>query len=136
MEGLFSPGERLTISRISEEFETSITPVREAIFRLVSERALEMRAATSVNVPLLDPAKLRKIQRMRIELEGSAAARAAQIIAPAELADLAAIQEAFIPAARDDPQRASVLNRDFHFAVLRIARLEAELAATGGEWTA
>lgn len=123
MEGLFSPGERLTISRIAEEFETSITPVREAIFRLVSERALEMRAATSVNVPVLDPAKLREIQRIRIELEGSAAARAAEIITPAELAELAAIQEAFIRAARDDPQRASVLNRDFHFAVLRIAQL-------------
>lgn len=123
MEGLFSPGERLTISGIAEEFGTSITPVREAIFRLVSERALEMRAATSVNVPPLDPAKLREVQRIRIELEGSAAARAAEIITPAEIGKLAVLQEAFIKAARNDPRKASLLNRDFHFAVLQIARL-------------
>jgi DNA-binding GntR family transcriptional regulator len=123
MEGLFSPGERLTISGIAEEFGTSITPVREAIFRLVSERALEMRAATSVNVPPLDPEKLREIQRIRIELEGSAAARAAEIITDEEIASLEAIQRDFIAAARHDPRQASLLNRDFHFALLRISRL-------------
>ncbi len=47
MDGQLSPGERLTIAGIAEQFGTSITPVREAIFRLVSERALDMRAATS-----------------------------------------------------------------------------------------
>lgn len=123
MDGQLAPGERLTISGIAEQFGTSITPVREAIFRLVSERALVMRAATSVSVPDLEPDDLREIQRIRIELEGTAAARAAEIITPEELARLEDIQHAFIEAARSDPRRASLLNRDFHFLLLKIARM-------------
>lgn len=123
MEGLFSPGERLTIAGTAEAFGTSITPVREAIFRLVSERALEMRAATSISVPQLSPTDLREIQRIRIELEGSAVERAAEIITDEELEELTALQREFIAAAAHDPRRASLLNRNFHFRLLRVARL-------------
>lgn len=123
MEGLYSPGERLTIAGIAEQFGTSITPVREAIFRLVSERALEMRAATSINVPHLDVAKLREIQLIRIELEGAAAARAAEVITEQEISELVSLQVSFLQAARSNPRKASLLNRDFHFALLKIAKL-------------
>src|SRR5690606_21815594 len=88
MDGLLSPGERLTIASVAEQFGTSITPVREAIFRLVSERALEMRAATSIHVPRLDPGQLREIQAIRIQLEGTAAARAAEVITPEQIGEL------------------------------------------------
>lgn len=123
MDGALAPGERITIASVSQQFGTSITPVREAIFRLVSERALEMRAATSISVPRIDTKQLREIQAIRINLEGAAAERAATIISDTQLAHLEAIQHAFIAAARNDPQKASVLNRDFHFAVLRIAEM-------------
>jgi DNA-binding GntR family transcriptional regulator len=123
MDGQLSPGERLTISTVAEQFGTSITPVREAIFRLVSERALEMRTATSVHVPKLDPRQLREVQLIRIQLEGVSAARAAEVITPKQLTELTEIQRKFIKAARTDPAKASILNRDFHFALLRIANL-------------
>ncbi|MEP9379304.1 GntR family transcriptional regulator [Aquabacter sp. CN5-332] len=123
MDGQLSPGERITIASVAEQFGTSITPVREAIFRLVSERALEMRTATSIHVPKLDPRQLREVQLIRIHLEGESAARAAEVITPQQLAELAQIQHAFIEAARTDPAKASFLNRDFHFALLRIANL-------------
>lgn len=123
MDGQLSPGERITIAAIAEQFGTSITPVREAIFRLVSERALEMRAATAINVPRLDPRQLREIQLIRMELEGTAAAKAAENITERDIQKLMGIQRAFIEAARTDPKRASHLNRDFHFSLLRIADL-------------
>jgi len=53
MDGEFRPGERLTIASVSKQYGTSITPVREAISRLASEHALEIKAATSVIVPTL-----------------------------------------------------------------------------------
>lgn len=121
MDGALAPGERLTIASVSQQFGTSITPVREAIFRLVSERALEMRAATSISVPRIDTRQVREIQFIRVNLEGAAAERAASLISDTQLEHLEAIQRAFIAAARNDPQKASVLNRDFHFALLRIA---------------
>jgi DNA-binding GntR family transcriptional regulator len=123
MDGQFEPGERLTISNLAEQFGTSITPVRETIFRLASERALEMRAATAVHVPRLDPERLREIQLIRIELEGAAAERAAQIITAKQLDELAAIHDRFLAAAATDPAEATVRNRDFHFALLRVAGL-------------
>ncbi|WP_163268533.1 GntR family transcriptional regulator [Chelativorans alearense] len=121
MDGQYAAGQRLTISGIAEEYGTSITPVREAIFRLVSERALDMRAATSVQVPSMDPKRLREVQKIRIELEGLAAYRAAEVITERQLADLKAINAKFIKAAAKDPAQASILNRDFHFAVLKVA---------------
>jgi DNA-binding GntR family transcriptional regulator len=123
MDGQYAPGQRLTISGIAEEYGTSITPVREAIFRLVSERALEVRAATSVQVPDLSPASLREIQRIRIELEGLAAYRAAELMTRSRLKELKAINTKFIEAAAASPQKASLLNRDFHFAVLHQAEM-------------
>lgn len=123
MDGQFEPGERLTISALAEQFGTSITPVREAIFRLVSERALEMRAATAVHVPRLDAARLREVQLIRVELEGAAAERAAQTITAKQLDELTAIHERFLKAAATDPAEASIRNRDFHFALLRVAEL-------------
>lgn len=59
--GQFEPGERLTIGILAKEMGVSSTPVREAIFRLVSEQALEMKAATAVNVPVITSGNLREI---------------------------------------------------------------------------
>ncbi|MDR6873929.1 DNA-binding GntR family transcriptional regulator [Bosea sp. BE125] len=123
MEGQFEPGERVTIAALATQFGTSITPVRETIFRLVSEHALEMRAATAVHVPRLDPARLREVQLIRLELEGAAAERAAQKITAKQLAELTAIHQRFLKAAAVDPAEASIRNRDFHFALLRVAEL-------------
>ena len=54
MNGEHPPGERLRIGMLAEQFGVSITPVRESIFRLVSEGALVMRAATDVSVGKAD----------------------------------------------------------------------------------
>lgn len=121
MNGQYEPGHRLTIAGLAEEYGTSITPVREAIFRLVSERALEMRAATSVQVPRFETRQLMEIQAIRVELEGRAAFEAAQRVSASDLATLREIHDRFIAAAARDPAEASLLNRDFHFAVLKLS---------------
>ena len=103
MDGSYEPGERLTIASLADQMGVSITPVREAIFRLVSERALEMRAATSVQVPRLNVAQLLEVQRVRLELEGLAAYEAAARVTPADLAELRDLHARFIAAARSEP---------------------------------
>lgn len=121
MNGQYEPGHRLTIAGLAEEYGTSITPVREAIFRLVSERALEMRAATSVQVPRFEMQQLLEIQAIRYELEGRAAYEAAGRVTKRDLSALHSIHDKFIDAAAKDPAEASLLNRDFHFAILRLS---------------
>jgi len=117
MNGQHAPGERLRIGAFAEQFGVSITPVREAIFRLVSEGALAMRAATAISVPVLGAEELRQIQLTRILLEGALAVRAA---AQADVAAIDALENthrAFVQAWGRDPREASQRNREFHFSL-------------------
>lgn len=135
MNGQYVPGHRLTIAALAEAYGTSITPVREAIFRLVSERALEMRAATYVQVPRFSTEQLLEVQAVRFELEGRAAWEAAGRVSPADLSELRALQARFIAAAARDPAEASVLNRNFHFAVLRLSGMPILEGICESMWT-
>ena len=116
--GQYEPGERLVISDLAKEMGVSITPVREAIFRLISEQGLEMQAATAVYVPYVDSAKLSEIQQIRFHLEGMGAFEAARNITRKQLDSLIALQKEFLSYTATDPKRASYLNRKFHFAIL------------------
>jgi DNA-binding GntR family transcriptional regulator len=135
MNGQYEPGHRLTIAGLAEEYGTSITPVREAIFRLVSERALEMRASTSVQVARFTTAQLLEIQVIRHELEGRAAYEAAARATPRDIADLRAIHARFSIAASKDSGKASILNRDFHFALLRLSGMPIIEGLCENMWT-
>jgi DNA-binding GntR family transcriptional regulator len=121
--GQYEPGERLIIGELAQELGVSITPVREAIFRLISEQGLEMQAATAVYVPYVNSDKLREIQQIRFHLEGMGAAEAAAKITRSQLDKLIALQEEFIACTASDPKRASYLNRKFHFAILEASRM-------------
>lgn len=121
--GQYEPGERLIIGELAQELGVSITPVREAIFRLISEQGLEMQAATAVYVPYVNSEKLAEIQQIRFHLEGMGAAEAAKKITPKQLDNLVALQREFIASTSTDPKRASYLNRKFHFAILEASRM-------------
>ncbi|WP_233238012.1 GntR family transcriptional regulator [Bordetella sp. LUAb4] len=121
--GQYEPGERLIIGELAQALGVSITPVREAIFRLISEQGLEMQAATAVYVPYVNSAKLSEIQQIRFHLEGMGAAEAARQITTKQLDNLVALQAQFINCTATDPKRASFLNRKFHFAILEASRM-------------
>jgi len=123
MDGQFETGQRLKISEISNELGVSITPVREAIFRLVSEEALEMKAATAVHVPTRTSSDLRQIKAIRLFLEGMAAEAAAQKISQKALDHLTSLQTAFLDVMVVDVKKASELNRKFHFALAEASEM-------------
>lgn len=122
MNGQYEPGERLIIRDLAQKMGVSTTPVREAIFRLISEQGLEMEAATAVYVPFLTSEHLAEIQKIRFHLESLGAAEAAQKITAQELGDLTALQKEFLGFTAANPKRASSLNRKFHFAILEASR--------------
>lgn len=135
MDGHFKPGQRLTIAAFAEQYGTSITPVREAIFRLASERALEVRAATSIVVPKLTPRDLREIISIRVELEGMAAYRVAEIVTTEQVKEFEALNDSFTEAAAKDPELASRINRDFHFRILKLAGMPYIESICESMWT-
>lgn len=123
IKGRFRPGDRLKIRDLAQRLQTSVTPVRDAILRLVQDEALVPRSARDVRVPELATATYLEIRDIRANLEGLAAGRAAAAAGPQQIAALEAIlagNETAI-AARDFT-RATELNQVFHF----------ELAAIGG----
>ena len=80
MSGHFQPGERLPIRSLAEKMGTSITPVREALLKLVSLGALNLKPAHPISVPVLNKEKYLENRTIRIAVEGLAAAQAAMKI--------------------------------------------------------
>ncbi len=123
--GNFRPGQRLVMHELAETFGTSVTPVREACLRLVSERGLELRSGRFAMVPRLTLSRYIEIRTIRIALEGLAAELACAHVNQADLDRLAQTQTQFENAERAGKVDAATrANRDFHFAVYRLSRLD------------
>ena len=123
--GNFRPGQRLLMQDLAKQLGTSVTPVREACMRLVSERGLEVRSGRFVTVPNLTVSLYMEIRTIRIELEGLAAELAATNITPAELKAISGIQSRFETADHAHASNESIrLNREFHFMVYRLSRMQ------------
>jgi DNA-binding GntR family transcriptional regulator len=74
--GEMAPGDSVTLRGLAESLDVSMTPAREAVRRLVAERALEMTASGRVSVPAPDAARLAELFRARELLEPELALRA------------------------------------------------------------
>jgi GntR family colanic acid and biofilm gene transcriptional regulator len=133
--GNFRPGQRLLMQDLAEQLGTSVTPVREACMRLVSERGLEVRSGRFVAVPNLTLSRYMEIRTIRIELEGLAAEVAAKHVTAADLKALAGIQTRFEAADRSGASSESIrLNRDFHFMVYRLSRMQTLVSHIESLW--
>jgi DNA-binding GntR family transcriptional regulator len=132
--GQYEPGERLIIGELAKEMGVSITPVREAIFRLISEQALEIQTATAIYVPYVNSEKYWEIQQIRFHLEGMGAAEAAKKISKKELDNLIALQKEFVANTAVDPKRASYLNREFHFGILEASKMPVLINTVQALW--
>ncbi|WP_272007733.1 GntR family transcriptional regulator [Roseovarius sp. ZX-A-9] len=133
--GKLRPNQKVTIRGLAEALGTSSTPVRDAVQRLLQDNALEQRSVRDVRVPVLTVAQYLEIADIRLELEGLAAARAAEMASPKDIARLRRLvvrNEETIAAARW-PQAAE-LNQQFHFALVEIAEMPVLLAILTRLW--
>lgn len=119
MRGRFAAGERLRVQAVAERMGVSAMPVREALARLASERALEALPNRSARVPALSLARLDDLARARALVEGEAVALAAPRLVPADLDALAALAARYDRAlaaggGAAGPGEAADLNHAFH----------------------
>lgn len=122
--GRLAPGEKLSLRRVAEALGVSMMPVREAVSRLASDRALEVLPGRAVRVPVLTLAQFRELTRLRLVVEGFAAEEAARKATAANIARVAAFDAAFRKAASADPPDSTgavAANRDLHFALYEAA---------------
>jgi DNA-binding GntR family transcriptional regulator len=83
--GRFAPGTVLTLRSLAESFGTSITPVRDAVTRLVAQGVLQQGPRNAAIVPNLTKSELRHLTVVRCALEGRATREAALHRSPASL---------------------------------------------------
>lgn len=122
MSGGFAPGDRVSARQISGELGLSLTPLREAIQRLVALGALEARANASAQVPILSPQTLLDIARLRMLIEGELVVQAASKIRSRALTRLRS-RAAAIEIARSNGNRRADFEgvQAFHFELYAIA---------------
>jgi DNA-binding GntR family transcriptional regulator len=120
MVGHFRPGEVVTLRGVAEALGTSVMPVREAVRRLVSERALEMPTSRSIRVPLMGRERFDDLCRCRVLIEGEASALAAKNLTREDIYELEALDTAIkANVAAGDMAGMLAVNQVFHFAVYR-----------------
>src|SRR5580698_7385700 len=85
-EGRFTSGEMLTTRGLAAMLGVSPMPVREAVRRLAQEKTLEILPNRTTRVPLLSAQRFEELADARAELEGHAAARAAERMTAPEFA--------------------------------------------------
>lgn len=59
--GAFVPGARLEASKLADELGVSVTPIRDALYRLVGERMVEASIGEGFRAPRLSEADLREL---------------------------------------------------------------------------
>lgn len=70
--GELSPGECVTLRNLARRLGTSVTPVRDALSRLIAAAALHQNRQSGLIVPVLSRAELEELFKLRMALEGFA----------------------------------------------------------------
>ncbi|MCR8825083.1 GntR family transcriptional regulator [Pseudosulfitobacter koreensis] len=76
MHGDIPPGQALTLRGVAKEYEVSMTPVREAVRRLVAEGALTMSSSGRMGTPELSAERIEELAALRALIEVELASRA------------------------------------------------------------
>lgn len=133
--GAYGPGQKMTVRAIAEELGFGTTPARDALNRLVVERALVFVGPKTLVVPMLTQEELLEATEIRLALEGLAAERSVRALTVEDRERLEALQMT-IEAALDDGRYSDALtaNKAFHFLVYERASMPLLLATIEQLW--
>ena len=135
MSGALAPGTRLKIRDLAEEMQLSVTPVRDAVLRLVNNGGLSFRSPRDIRVPVLERAQYLEIRAIRLELEGLAAYRAAQFATSADIQLLEQNIDENEEALRNGDMKSGLkLNQRFHLLLPTVGRYETLAGILGNLW--
>jgi len=133
--GRFKPGQTFTIRTLASVLGTSPMPVRDALKRLVAERALELRPNRSVILPYMSRARFQEILQIRLALEPMLAARATPHIGPEQISAMAEDHETMCKAVEQrDVTTYLAANRRFHFLLYEAASTVVMLPVVESMW--
>ncbi len=133
--GQFVPGKSVTLRGIAEDLGVSPMPVRDAIRRLVAERALEMHENRRVSVPRMTRRRFDELVIARTLLEPEAAVRALPFIDDEIIEKLVEIDDTIDQyLANGDSSGYVEQNRSFHLTLYGAAPNEVLLSLIESLW--
>jgi DNA-binding GntR family transcriptional regulator len=134
--GAIAPGRGVSLRGLAVELGVSPMPVRDAVRRLVAERALEINPANKrLSVPSLTAARLEQLEQARLWIEPELAARAAGRADDALIKALQGMDAKLDAAlAAGDVAAYMAANHAFHFAIYERAEAEVLLSMAAGLW--
>jgi DNA-binding GntR family transcriptional regulator len=133
--GVFAPGESLSLRSLASDLGGSVTPVRDAVWRLTAEHALTIGATRRITVPEMDNEHIVELMRARAILEPEAAVRAMPYITPVHIAAMLNADAAMNAALRRvDVVAYMASNHAFHFALYRACPSDVIVPMIEGIW--
>jgi len=132
MSGHFKPGDQLSARGLAKDFGISQMPVRDALNRLTSDRAVERTGDRRYCIPKLDAEYVADLRTARVINEGAATAIATSKMTKKAMQEINRAQELIEEAAKyslsvdelgqDDVSEYVFLNKQFHFAIYKATK--------------
>ena len=133
--GEMAPGDSVTIRGLAEALGVSMTPAREAVRRLVAERALRMTASGRVSIAAPGPRRLAELFRARELLEPELAVLALPHAGKSAIAELRRIDLSIGDlVAKGDAAGYVRANTAFHTRLYALADAPALMALVESVW--
>lgn len=130
--GEFAPGDLLSLRSLATQLGISMTPVREAVRRLVAEGALIDTRSRKLLVPPFDARRMADLKSARLALEGLILDQSMDRI---DARGINALKAALArPAAPDQTTPDLVRNYEFHFTLYRLSGSEVLLPMVEALW--
>ncbi len=125
------PGERLNVEDLAQRYQTSITPIRDALQMLSQEGLVTIKPRSGYFVTRITLKELRDMFEMRNILELAAIERTVERITQDQLAMLANVHAGYSGDGDEAYDRYTEENRNFHYLLAK-ASGNTELARTLG----
>ena len=127
------PGQSLTLKGLSEQFDVSIVPVREALFQLTAEGVVVQRSNRDYRVGTLTPREFKETYRIRNLIEPFIAERsfiARPEQARTQLIDILDCMKESL----DNPKEYIRCNQLFHFTLYSYGNMPVLMNIISGLW--
>ncbi|MHA6345299.1 GntR family transcriptional regulator [Roseivivax sp. CAU 1761] len=128
--GEFAPGDVLSLRDLAEQLGCSMTPVREAVRRLVAEGALIDTPSRTLMVPPFDARRMGDLKAARLALEPLVLDQAMARVGPEDVARLRVV----LAPARPENGPDLELNYAFHFGLYRLSGSDVLLPLIEALW--
>lgn len=114
LKGIYQQGDRVVISQLSEKYNVSNIPVREAIRKMSSKGLFQIKANHVIVISGYDKATMTSVYQTKGVLEGYAARMSIDYLTPQDIQNLRKKNQQFKVAYEEHNPKASAINVQFH----------------------